>query len=109
MLATIMKTMKAMHPADSMVVVIASHLCVSKIMPMMPNIKETGSENNISSPPRTGIGLPQPGLRTHIVTITAPTITQKAAESFPKSIFLHSEQDFSHISWLTLYISVKDQ
>ena len=85
-LITNMQTMKAMPPAERMVVVITSHLRLSKIIPIMPKINETGSENSMSNPPRIGTGLPQPGLRAHIVTITAITSTQNTAESFPKSI-----------------------
>jgi hypothetical protein len=53
--------MKTIQPAEITVVVIASHLRLSKIIPMMPKIIDTGSENNMSNPPRIGIGLPQPG------------------------------------------------
>ena len=87
-LIAIIHTIKAMQPAEITVVVIASHLLLSKIMPMMPNIKETGNENKMSNPPRIGTGLPQPGLRMQRVKITAPVITIKTAESFPTSIFL---------------------
>ena len=85
-LMTIIQTTKAIKPAERTVVVIASHLRLSKMMPMTPNIKETGTENNMSNPPRTGTGLPQPGLRMHMVRITAPTTAIKTAESLPKSI-----------------------
>ena len=86
MLITIMQTIKTMKPAERTVVVIASHLGLSKIMPIMPNINDTGTENNMSNPPRTGRGLPQPGLRIQRARITAPAIAMKTAESLPKSI-----------------------
>jgi hypothetical protein len=86
-LSTIIHTTNRIKPAETTVVVIASHLGLSKIMPIMPNIKETGAENKMSNPPRTGTGLPQPGLSMHIVRITAPTTAIKTADSFPKSIF----------------------
>jgi hypothetical protein len=61
MLITIIHPKKTMHPAERMVVIIASHLRLSKMMPIIPNIKDTGIENNMSNPPRIGRGLPQPG------------------------------------------------
>jgi len=76
-----------MNPAEITVMVIASHLFLSKIIPMIPNINDTGTENNMSNPPRTGRGLPQPGLRMQRVRITAPATAIKTTESFPKSIF----------------------
>ena len=88
MLMTIIQTTKAMKPAERTVDVIASHLRLSKMISIMPNIKDTGTENNMSNPPRIGIGLPQPGLRMHIVIITTPVIAIKTAESSPKSMFV---------------------
>ncbi|MBN2181715.1 MAG: hypothetical protein JW715_07355 [Sedimentisphaerales bacterium] len=75
------------NPAEITVVTIASHLGRSKIMPIMPNIKDTGTENSMVSPPRAGTGLPQPGFSMYKAKIAAPAIAIKAAESFPKSIF----------------------
>lgn len=69
-----------------MVVVIASHLVLSKIIPIIPNINDTGAENKMVNPPRIGKGLPQPGLSMHIARTMAPTIKTKTAESFPKCI-----------------------
>jgi hypothetical protein len=66
-------------------------------MPIMPNIKDTGTENNIDNPARTGRGLPQPGLMMHIVTITAPAAAIKTADSFPKSIFAPIKKKLSEI------------
>jgi hypothetical protein len=54
-------------------------------MPIIPNIKDTGTENNVSNPPRIERGLPQPGWTMYIVTITAPTAAIKTADIFPKS------------------------
>jgi hypothetical protein len=76
-----------MQLVERNVVVIASHLRLSKMMPMMPNIKDTGSENNMSNPPRISRGLPQPGRRMQRVRTMAPAIAIKTAESLPKSIF----------------------
>ena len=96
-LSTIMHTTNRIKPADNTVVVIASHLRLSKIMPIMPNIKDTGVENNMSKPPRTGMGLPQPGLSMHIVRITTPTTAIKTDESFPKSILSPIQKNLSEI------------
>ena len=74
-------------PAEITVVVIASHLDLSKTTPKMPKTNDSGSENNMNNPARTGRGLPQPGLSMRIVRTTAPTIARKTIESFPKSIF----------------------
>lgn len=97
MLTTIIHTTNSINPAETTVVVIASHLGLSKIMPIMPNTNDTGAENKMSNPPRTGTGLPQPGLSMHIVRTTAPTIAIKTAESFPKSIFSPIQKDLSEI------------
>ena len=85
--ATTQTTMKSIKPAEITVVVIASHLDLSKTTPKMPKTNDSGSENNMNNPARTGRGLPQPGLSMRIVRTTAPTIARKTIESFPKSIF----------------------
>jgi hypothetical protein len=108
MLKTIMHATNSIKPAEITVVVIESHLVLSKIMPIMPNIKDTGAENKMSNPPRTGTGLPQPGLSMHIVRTTAPTIAIKTAESFPKSIFSPIKKNGNLLSY-TKYHSSSQQ
>jgi len=47
-------------PPEIMVVIIASHLRRSKMIPVTPNINETGNENMANNPTRIVRGLPHP-------------------------------------------------
>ena len=70
-----------------MVVIIASNLRWSQMIPTMPNIKAVGNENITSNPPRAARGLPQPGRSTITATIVATATPNRVAEIFPKRIF----------------------
>lgn len=65
----------------------ASHLRRSKMIPVMPNIRETGNENAISNPPRTANGLPHPPPNRGSVRIVRPPIPSISTESNPNRIF----------------------
>ncbi|MBN2313512.1 MAG: hypothetical protein JXM79_06255 [Sedimentisphaerales bacterium] len=68
------------------VVRIESSLWRSKIIPVMPNISEAGNENKLSNPPRTPIGLPQPGWIRKSARIVNPPKANMVNESVPKRI-----------------------
>jgi hypothetical protein len=68
------------------VVIIASSLCRSKMMPVIPNIKDTGNEKIISSPPRAARGSPQPGWIRQSARKVIPPIASMIAEIIPKRI-----------------------
>jgi len=57
------------------------------MIPVMPNIRETGNENMTSSLPKTANGLPQPRLNRERVRIARPPIVSMNTESNPKRIF----------------------
>lgn len=69
-----------------MVVIIASTLRWSRMIPMIPTIAEAGMEQKKSSPPRAASGLPQPGRSKNIMHIVATAIASRIAEIFPKRI-----------------------
>ena len=50
-----------MSPPAATVVITASSLFLSRIIPTIPTIKAAGNENIASNPPRVTRGLPQPG------------------------------------------------
>jgi len=68
------------------VAIIASSFRRSKMMPVMPSIKDTGIEKIISSPPRAAIGSPQPGWSSISPRIVAPPMASIIAEITPKRI-----------------------
>jgi hypothetical protein len=65
---------------------IESNLWRSKMIPVMPNISETGNENNVSNPSRMLSGLPQPGWIRENVKIVNPPKANMMNESVPKRI-----------------------
>ena len=77
------------------VVIIASILRRSQMIPTMPNIKAAGNENVTSSPPRAARGLPHPGRSTITATIVAAAIPNRVAEIFPKRIFSSPEKSLT--------------
>jgi hypothetical protein len=61
MAMAIMHRQKSTKPPAMIVVIIASILRLSQMIPTMPTIKAARNEKIISSPPRALRGLPQPG------------------------------------------------
>jgi len=55
-------------------------------MPVIPNIKDTGNEKIISSPPRVARGSPQPGWIRQSARKVIPPIASMVAEIIPKRI-----------------------
>ena len=76
-----------MGTAAIRVLIIASHLWRSKMIPVTPNIRETGNENTISSPTRAAKGFPQPRWRMDRVRIARPPIANMSTDSNPNRIF----------------------
>ena len=74
---------KSTRPPDITVVITASNLLRSQMIPTMPNIKAAGDEKIRSNPPRAATGLPHPGLHTSITTIVAASKANNAADIFP--------------------------
>jgi len=65
------------------VVITASNLLRSQMIPTMPNIKATGDEKIRSNPPRVANRLLQPGLHISITTIVTASRAKNAADIFP--------------------------
>jgi hypothetical protein len=73
--------------APTIVVIInASIFRRSKIMPVIPNIKDTGNENIISSPPRAARGSPQPGWIKQSARKVIPPMASMIDEIIPNRI-----------------------
>ena len=69
-----------------MVVVIASDLRLSTIIPTIPNIRAIGTDVIMSNPPRAPIGLPQPGFKMISVSKAAAAMPSSTADGFPNRI-----------------------
>jgi len=82
-LITSMHTYKSRRPLAITVVIMASNLLRSQMIPTMPNIKAAGDEKIRSNPPRAATGLPHPGLHISITTIVAASKANNAADIFP--------------------------
>jgi hypothetical protein len=78
----------SIEPAEITVVVIASHLVLSKIIPIIPNIKDTGTENKMASPPRTPIGSPQPGWIKNNTKTNKPAASNMKSDNIPNRILI---------------------
>ncbi|MHC4926402.1 MAG: hypothetical protein ACYTER_03560 [Planctomycetota bacterium] len=79
-----------MIAADKIVITIANVLGLSETIPMIPKISDKGTHPNTSNPPRAAMGLPQPGLKTIIITIVATATANNFAEIFPNRMGLLS-------------------
>ncbi len=87
-----MRAQATMRPPATSVVMIASSLRRSRMIPTMPKIKAAGNENIISNAPSAAKGLPQPGLHRRARTNVAPAMPSRAADIFPKRIFQSSRK-----------------
>jgi hypothetical protein len=63
------------------------------MMPVMPNIKDTGNEKMISNPPRMPRGSPHPGWSRKSARIVTPLMASTTAEIIPKRIFVLAKYD----------------
>jgi hypothetical protein len=86
------KMEKSTNPPETIVVIIASNLRLSRTIPVIPTIREAGREEITSSPPRAARGLPQPGRSTLIANIVAKVIPSRITDIFPKRILIASKK-----------------
>ncbi len=83
---------KSTNPPATIVVIIASSLRRSRMIPIVPTIAEAKTEKIISGPTRAAKGLPQPGRSTNIAHIVPAAIPSRIADIFPNRILTISEQ-----------------
>jgi len=84
------KNTNAMIAAAKIVMIIANVLGLSEMIPIIPKISDKGIHPNISNPPRAAMGLPQPGLKTIMITMVATATENNFAEIFPNRMDLLS-------------------
>jgi hypothetical protein len=95
LIAIINNRYKSINPLDMMVVMIASTLQWSRMIPMIPTIAEAGKHKITSSTPSALRGLPQPGRSTNITHIVATAIPSRIAEILPNRILTVSKKPVS--------------
>jgi hypothetical protein len=77
---------KSTNPPEMIVIIIASSLRRSRMIPIIPTIRQVRMEKITSSPARAARGLPQPDLITIIAHIVADAMPSRIAEIIPKHI-----------------------
>jgi hypothetical protein len=84
-----------MEPPAMRVVIIASSLRLSKIIPATPNKKAGRCEKNNRNPSRIKRGLPQPGESIFITTVIMTAMVTNIDEIIPKRIVRISNKPVS--------------